>query len=73
MYQSYNYNIPINSRNMYRNGDRIFGGGFAVPFILGGIAGSVWNNRPNNFYPVPYPIFFNSNPWNNTWNNTFYY
>lgn len=88
MYQSYSYNVPLNSRNMYqqnRNDDRIFGG-FAVPFLLGGLAGSAWSSRPNSFYATP--VFYTNpwnnpwnnqwnnpwnNPWNNTWNNNFYY
>lgn len=71
----YNSNMFQNQRFMYprrnsfgfpRRNDRFLGGGFIVPFLLGGIAGSVWNNRPfygypNNFYynnyyyPYPYP------------------
>lgn len=46
--------------NYYRRNNR-FGGGFAVPFILGGIAGSIWNNnRPIFFYPAP---FFYQSPF----------
>lgn len=74
------YNIPQYPRNMqsYRtqnythhvnnDGDRLFfGGGFAAPFLLGGIAGSLLS-RPNypiyapgppiGFYPPrPYPYY----------------
>ena len=60
----YNNNIPHNYGNMQRpnrpnynnnNGDRIFGG-FAIPFVLGGITGGlIANNRPN--YPVYYPYY----------------
>ena len=63
----YNNNIPQNYGNMQRpnnrrpnnnnnNGDRFFGG-FAVPFVLGGITGGLIanNNRPN--YPVYYPYY----------------
>ena len=39
----------------YNNDDRLIGGGFLGPFILGGLAGGLFN-RPNNYYPVyPYP------------------
>ena len=70
-----NYNIPQYTRNMqsYRtqnythssnnDGDRLFfGGGFAAPFILGGIAGSLLS-RPN--YPIygPGPIFYPPRPY----------
>ena len=80
MYTSYNTNMPPNNRVMYprRNSfglrgrdDRFFGGGFVVPFILGGIAGSALNSRPyygypnqyyyNTYYypyPYPYPYFY---------------
>jgi len=55
--------MPNYNRNMYRGGfglnrrnnDRFIGGGFAVPFILGGITGGLLS-RPNNFYGGPYPI-----------------
>lgn len=42
------------------NGDRIFGGGFLGPFVLGGITGGLlapaFYPRPyyNNYYPYPY-------------------
>lgn len=77
MYQTpYNYNMRQTPRNMYqknnRNGDRFFGGGFVVPFLLGGIAGNLWNNNnqwnPYPYpYPVPYPVYYNNNPWNNSY------
>lgn len=36
--------------------DRLIGGGFLGPFILGGLAGGLFNNRPNYYYPPrPYP------------------
>lgn len=78
MYSSF-YNMPRNPRFMYprrnnfgfgrRNQDRIFGG-FAVPFLLGGITGAALsNNTPfygpyptnfyyNNFYPYYYPYYY---------------
>ena len=41
-------------RPMPYPGDRFIGGGFLGPFILGGLAGGLFN-RPN-YYPVrPYP------------------
>lgn len=53
----YNYIVPYNQRNMYRNNNRIFGG-FAVPFILGGITGSLLA-RPNYYYPgYTYPYYY---------------
>lgn len=61
MYTSYN---NYNSYGMRGNGNR---GGFFVPFILGGIAGSLWNNnRPNYYYPVPTPYYY-------PYNNNYYY
>ena len=56
-------NIPNrNSFGLRRNNDRFFGG-FAVPFLLGGITGGLLA-RPNNYgsfqpYPVPYPYIVN--------------
>lgn len=56
-----NYNIPQYNPNMQRNSyynsyssndDRFFGG-FAGPFILGGIAGSLLT--PRNNYPIYQP------------------
>ena len=64
----YNNNIPQNYGNMQRpnnrpnqNNDRLFGG-FAVPFVLGGITGGlIANNRPN--YPVYYPYYPQYQPY----------
>lgn len=66
----YRINMPRrgfgNNRN---NGDRFFGGGFAVPFILGGITGGLLS-RPGGFgpnyqqpypYPVPMPYYIPNN------------
>ena len=36
------------------NDDRLIGGGFLGPFILGGITGGLIN-RPNYYYPPYYP------------------
>ena len=51
MYNNYNY-----GRNFYRTpvGNRIIGGGFLGPFILGGITGGLLAPA---FYPRPYPIY----------------
>ena len=65
----YNNNIPQNYGNMQRpnnrrlnnNNDRLFGG-FAVPFVLGGITGGlIANSRPN--YPVYYPYYQQFRPY----------
>ena len=66
----YNNNIPQNYGNMQRpnnrprpnnNNDRFFGG-FAVPFVLGGITGGlIANNRPN--YPIYYPYYPQYQPY----------
>ncbi len=67
----YNNNIPQNYGNMQMNrprpnrpsynnnsNDRFFGG-FAVPFVLGGITGSLLTPRYNNYpmYYSPYPYY----------------
>ena len=46
----------------FNNGHRGFGGPF-VPFILGGIVGSLWSN--NRYYPYPvYPMpYYPYNPY----------
>jgi len=55
------YNMAYNRRNMYgnfgRRNNRVFGGGFIAPFVLGGLVGSAFN-RPN-FYP--YNNFYYNN------------
>lgn len=70
----YNNNIPQNYGNMqrannrrgnYNNGERFFGG-FAVPFVLGGITGGlIANNRYNNYpyYYQPYPYYYQPYPY----------
>ena len=61
---SYSQNRPI----MEGNNDRIIGGGFLGPFILGGITGGLvapyfygpGYGRPyyyNNYYYYPYPYY----------------
>ncbi len=60
-YYPYNYNMVRYPRNIRgRNGERF--GGFVVPFLLGGIAGSLWNQnqRPygyNYYYGFLYPPY----------------
>ena len=62
MYNNYNY-----GRNFYRRpvGNRIIGGGFLGPFILGGITGGLLAPAfyPRPYYyprpmPGPYPIYY---------------
>ena len=49
---------------MYRRfpmgGNRFFGGGFAAPFLLGGITGGLLAPA---FYPRPYPVFYGPRPF----------
>ena len=53
-YQSMQMKRPNRYSNNNNNEDR-FLGGFAVPFVLGGITGGlIANNRYNN-YPIYYP------------------
>lgn len=83
-----NYNMPRFRGNMLYGGfnrsnrsDR-FGGGFFVPFVLGGITGSLLT-RPNNFgpypmpypapYPVPYPAPYPYPPYQTYSENYYYY
>ena len=65
MYNSYqipgNFNGSMNNNIMKNNSDsRLIGGGFAGPFLLGGITGSLISpflyGRPyyNNYYYPPY-------------------
>lgn len=51
-----------NNYSMYQgNDDRLIGGGFLGPFILGGITGGLIN-RPNYYYPYP-PAYFPPRPY----------
>lgn len=72
MYQyNYSYNIPQMRGNMYRvnnNDQRLIGGGFFAPFLLGGLAGYAIGNRPNYYYSQPF-----YNPYPNYYNNNYYY
>lgn len=79
-----NYRIPNYGINMPRNNfgfrnnrnDRLFGGGFAVPFLLGGITGGLLS-RPNNFYggyqPFPVVIPFGYSTTYPTYSQNYYY
>ena len=79
MIPNYRMNMPRN-RFGFRNNrnDRFFGGGFAVPFLLGGITGGLLS-RPNNYYGGgPYPVFvpysYNYNyPAYPTYSQNYYY
>lgn len=65
------YNMYRNYPNMYRNvqNDRLIGGGFIGPLLIGGLAGYAIG-RPNyssgNFFS-PYPFYYP------TYYNNFYY
>ena len=62
----YNSNFRFNPRPLPNN--RFIGGGFAVPFLLGGITGGLlapaFYPRPYYYpprpvqYPYPYPIYY---------------
>ena len=41
-------------------GNRIFGGGFFGPFLLGGITGGLLAPA---FYPRPYPVYYGPGPY----------
>lgn len=63
-----NYGMNMQRRGFgfgRRNNDRFFGGGFAVPFLLGGITGGLLARPNNNYgYPQPYPVpFVVNNPY----------
>lgn len=56
-----NYQMPYGrvNRPQFRpnNGNRIIGGGFAAPFLLGGITGAVLSPYFYRPYPVYYPPY----------------
>lgn len=62
---NYRMNMPRKGFGLRNNDDRFFGGGFAVPFLLGGITGSLLT-RPNfggyQSYPTAVPFVVN-NPY----------
>lgn len=72
---NYYRNIPRGGFGFGRRNNRLFGGGFAVPFLLGGITGGLLA-QPNNFYgynrPYPMPFFIN-NPYPYYQENYYYY
>ena len=80
---NYNMNMRRRGFGLNRRNDRFFGGGFAVPFLLGGITGGLIANRPNNFggpypvpapFPVPMPYYVNNNyPYPTTYSENYYY
>ena len=45
---------PMGYRPMPYNNNRLIGGGFAFPFLLGGLTGGLLAPA---FYPRPYPIY----------------
>jgi len=72
---NYNMNIRRQGFGIGRRNDRFFGGGFAVPFLLGGITGGLLANRPNNFYGYqqPFPVAVPFYPYPYYSNNYYYY
>lgn len=75
MYNSYqipgSFNNPMSSPMMSSSSnDRLIGGGFAGPFLLGGITGGLLSplfyGRPyynNNYYYPPYPRPYPPRPY----------
>ncbi|MCI9232974.1 MAG: hypothetical protein HFH08_00085 [Bacilli bacterium] len=81
MYQEY-YSIPANnyqtrntsmsnmptSNTVYSNGDdRLIAGGFAFPFLLGGVTGAAlapafWRPAYQPYPPRPYPPYYPPRP-----------
>ena len=59
-YSNFGQPVMNNQPQMASNDDRIIGGGFLGPFVLGGITGGLlapaFYPRPyyNNYYPYPY-------------------
>ena len=52
-----NYRMPYVRYNNVNNGNRLIGGGFAAPFLLGGITGAVLSPYFYRPYPVYYPPY----------------
>ena len=76
------YNMYQNRRNMHYGNqinDTRLGGGFVVPFLLGGLTGGAivgsrpnGYNRPNYYYPTyPYP-YYNSNYYYPPYSNFYF-
>ena len=75
---NYNYNFPMNQMPNFQpkqninQDERFIGGGFAFPFLLGGVTGAAiapaffggYNRSPyyNNYYP-PYPGLYYPRPY----------
>lgn len=63
------YNQNFYRRRPYYN-NRIIGGGFAVPFLLGGLTGGLlapaFYPRPY-YYPAPQPMPYYSYPYSYTY------
>lgn len=61
---------------MYNNnyhGNRGFGGGFVVPFVLGGLTGSLLSNN-RRYYPYPvYPYGYSPYGTYNYYSPYYYY
>lgn len=81
MYNNLNYQVPkeyyysLNNKGNYQPDERIIGGGFAAPFLLGGLTGIAltpyFTNRPQygppynnyyNYYNYP-PYYYRQNPY----------
>ena len=68
-YSSSISNMPVSNSYYTNDGDRLIGGGFAFPFLLGGVTGaalapSFW--RPGygpGFGPRPYPPYYPPRPY----------
>lgn len=58
----------------YPTDERLFGGGFFGPFLLGGLTGGlIANSRPNYYgYPVYYPYQTYSYPYYSQYNQYYY-
>lgn len=71
---NYRMDIPRRGFGLRHNNDRFFPGGFVVPFVLGGITGSLLT-RPNYYVPFqPYPMpFYINNTYPNYSENYYYY
>lgn len=63
-----NNNMYYTNSNYYKNDDRLIGGGFAFPFLLGGVTGAAiapafWRPSPYGRpyyqpYYQPYPTYY---------------
>ncbi len=65
-YQMPNMQYRVYNRPMQSNNERLIGGGFAAPFLLGGITGAVltpYFYRPYPPRPYPYPPMYPPYPY----------